>query len=279
MTGDSCVIGSGGWSGGSEPSDAAGMLGPFGSSAGIGIAGRGEPSAVRTAFTATCRPGAAATLTGMPVFSPLMPDPVGIKLDVLGPAPGAAGTMLPLGTPLIDGNAAGGANPPAGLMPTGGWFENCGVLPMGAARADGSPCGLGDCCDQAALGAVEAAGIAVGGVTCVVGAPGGAGGRWKFELAPEPAQPVNDPASTNAAHAPIVRVVMRIPLLRADSPRGGRPDGFRPPGHGRRGRLFPERGGDVIDRLRAVKVKRLGRQSGELPGLTRRPTWPASGGR
>jgi hypothetical protein len=111
------------------------------------------------------------------------------------------------------------------LIPTGGWLENCGVLPMGAARADGSPAGwaAGGRCAQAAAAVGDAVGIAVGGLTRVVAAPG-VTGRWKLEFAPDPAQPVNDPAArTNAAQAPTVRVVMRIPLLRADTARCGRP--------------------------------------------------------
>jgi hypothetical protein len=178
ITGDSCVIGWGGCSGGSDPIDAGGIVGPFAESskgaAGMGTFARGEPSAVRIAFTATCRPGAGAALTGTLPFKLLMLDPTGIRFEVLAPGAGAAGTG-PAG-PVMDGNAACGANPPAGPIPTAGWLENCGVLPIGAARADGSPCGGAAGvvrCAQPELAGVAAVGKAVGGLIRVVAVEAG----------------------------------------------------------------------------------------------------------
>jgi hypothetical protein len=114
VTGESCVIGCGGLSGSSDPAAAGGIDGPAESSeagaAGTGI-GRGPVSAVRTAFTATCRAGAGAALIGVPTFRLLMLCPRGIKFDVLAPGAGAAGTGP------APGSAAGGAMPPAGVMP------------------------------------------------------------------------------------------------------------------------------------------------------------------
>ena len=113
VTGDNCVIGCGGCSD-SDVAEAGGIIGPPASSAdgavGAGIA-RGPVSAVRTALTATWRPGAGAALIGVPAFRLLMLGPSGIRFEVVDPGAGAAG----IGT--ADGIAAGGAMPPAGVMP------------------------------------------------------------------------------------------------------------------------------------------------------------------
>jgi hypothetical protein len=217
ITGESCVTGCGGCNDGSAPTEAGGMAGPFaGSSGGMSTFTRGEPSGVRTAFRATCRPGAGAALIGVPAFRLFRLDPLGIKFEVLGPGAGAAGTKL-IGAGAAPGSAVGGANPLPGPMPAGGWFVNCGLLPIGA-KADGSPCGWFGRAQPVlvAVDAVAEVGIAVGGVTLVVAAAG-FGGRWKLALAPEPAQPVNDPADNAiVSQAPTVRVVMPVPLDRAE---------------------------------------------------------------
>jgi hypothetical protein len=143
-------------------------------------------------------------------FGLALPPPKGIRLDVVEPGAGAAGT----------GAAAGmgaGAMPPAGVMPLLGWLPNGGELPIGATRADGSPAGL-----VAPAGCKGKVG-AVAGVVAVGNAVGGEtrGGvpeliRWKLPFDPEPAQPVNElAASTRPTHAPTIRVVIILPLPRA----------------------------------------------------------------
>lgn len=193
-----------------------------------------------------------AALVGEPPSRPLLPEVDGIKLEVLGA--GAAGTTLPAG------NADGGARPPDGPMLVAGWFVNCGVLPIGGARADGSPCDLdappAGCCDQAELataGVVDDVGIAAGGEIRVGVAA--AVGRWKFALLPPPAQPVSVPAArTSPADNRTVGILMRCPLRARCRGAAARPESV-PPVRGRRGPLFPERRGDVTDRFGAVKGK------------------------
>ena len=98
------VIGCGGSTGRSLPTAAGGMIGP---------AGAGGSSAVRTAATATGFLTADAALDCVEPFRVEMLGVTGIKFEVLGPgvAAGAAGTGAP-----ADGTA-GGAMPPAGVIP------------------------------------------------------------------------------------------------------------------------------------------------------------------
>jgi hypothetical protein len=109
-----------------------------------------------------------------------------------------------------------------------GWLVNCGVLPIGAARADGSPLVAG-CCDQAELatgGAVdEDVGSAVGGESLVGVAAAVAAGRWKFALLPPPAQPVSVPAARTIPAVNRTVRIMRSPLRAhaAEQPPGRNP--------------------------------------------------------
>jgi hypothetical protein len=108
-------------------------------------------------------------------------------------------------------------------MPTEGWFVNCGLLPIGAAMAAGSPF----VCEVADAGRAQPAVPGVDGVAPadVGAAPGVPPTLRKLALAPEPAQPVKHPAVTTIViQVPTVRVVMPVPL---DSAEGA---ATRPPG-------------------------------------------------
>jgi hypothetical protein len=119
VTGDNCVMGCGDCKAGSIPTAAGGMAGPLAASsigaAGTGRLSRGEPLGVPTAFTTTCRPGAGAAITGEPAIELFMLDPLGIRLDVVDPGAGAAGTRL-IGAGTAPGKAVGAAKPLEGAM-------------------------------------------------------------------------------------------------------------------------------------------------------------------
>ena len=247
--------------GNSEPLAAGGMVGPEATAESSPVtAGRafGADSVVRAAAVTTCLFEPGTVLIGVPAL-PL--EPIGKRFDVLEPDAGAAGTLP------AAGNAAGGAMPPAGAMPPVGWLLNCGVLPVGAARADGSPAGLVveavDACGcrfQAELfaGAAATELVAAGWVRAVAGLI-----RWKFELLPEPAQPVNVPtARRKPAHPPIVRILMRFPLHSRRNAEAAARNRFRPFRRGRRSPLVLEHGGDLTDRPDRVKGKRPGCRGG-----------------
>jgi hypothetical protein len=201
------VIGFGGGIGRSDPAAAGGIVGPGGVGKSSLVEGAGAAATtgadVRAALTLNLFEDGAALVE--PLSKPLEPEADGSRFDV--PGAGAAGTTA------LGDTADGGARPPDGPMLVAGWFVNCGVLPIGAARADGSPCDLeAGCCDQAepatALEAVEA-GTAVGGVNRV-GVAAAAAGRWKFALLPPPAQPVSVPAArTNPANNRTAGILMR----------------------------------------------------------------------
>lgn len=214
-TGDNCRIGSGGFTGMSEPLVAVGIAGPF------------AESSIEPAATWTDRGAASVARVVLSDSGPLAAGAAGKRFEVLAPIAWAAGTGLP------PGSGAGGAMPPTGVMPPLGWLLNCGVLPVGAARADGSPTGFVPVVGVFRVHAVELAGaaapVAAVGVVPLTLLNGAGFVRWKFELAPEPAQPVNEPAArTNPTHAPTVRIFMAVPFA-AQAPRCGRPE--RDPSH------------------------------------------------
>jgi hypothetical protein len=161
---ESVVIGFGGGIGRSLPAAAGGIVGP----GGVGRSSLADAAGAAATTDAGAEVRALPTLNLFedgaalvdPFNKPPEPEADGNRLEV--PGAGAAGTTA------LGDTADGGARPPDAPMLAFGWFVNCGVLPIGAARADGSPCDLdAGCCDQADpdTGAeVEEVGNAVGGV-------------------------------------------------------------------------------------------------------------------